>query len=115
MAGWHGFTTFYHTAVREAYPELGLEQSPGQSKGFDGGADRRHHLVSGRAEPVAAGLLAEGKSWTKKGPFQLGVLSKPLATLTVLGAATLYVIGVQPPNEDLLNYTCGLLVIMAVL
>src|SRR5260221_11432044 len=53
------------------------------------------------AMPAAAGLLAEGKSWRKKGPFQLGVFSKPLAALTVLGAAILYVIGVQPPNDDL--------------
>src|SRR5260221_105664 len=67
------------------------------------------------AMPVAAGLLAEGKSWTKKGPFQLGVFSKPLAALTVLGAAILYVIGVQPPNDDLLTYTGGLLAIMTVL
>jgi amino acid transporter len=67
------------------------------------------------AMPVAAGLLAEGKSWTKKGPFQLGVWSRPLAAITVLGAALLFFIGVQPPNDDLLKYTGGLLVIMAVL
>jgi amino acid transporter len=67
------------------------------------------------AMPVAAGLLAEGKSWTKKGPFQLGVWSRPLAAVTVLGAALLFFIGVQPPNDDLLKYTGGLLVIMAVL
>jgi amino acid transporter len=67
------------------------------------------------AMPVAAGLLAEGKSWTKKGPFQLGAWSRPLAMVTVLGAAVLFFIGVQPPNDDLLNYTGGLLAIMAVL
>jgi len=67
------------------------------------------------AMPVAAGLVAEGRSWTKKGPFQLGAWSRPLAALTVLGAALLFFIGVQPPNDDLLKYTGGLLAIMAVL
>jgi amino acid transporter len=67
------------------------------------------------AMPVAAGFFAEGRSWTRKGPFQLGAWSKPLALLTVIGAALLYVIGVQPPNGDLLTYTGGLLALMAVL
>ncbi len=29
--------------------------------------------------PIGAGLLAEGKTWTTKGPFDLGVWSKPIA------------------------------------
>lgn len=67
------------------------------------------------AMPVAAGLLAEGKTWTTKGPFQLSALSKPFAVITVLWALLLFVIGVQPPNDSLLSYTAGLLVIMAIL
>jgi amino acid transporter len=67
------------------------------------------------AMPVAAGMLAEGKTWTKKGPFHLGGLSKPLGILTVLGALLLFFIGVQPPNDKLIQYTIGLLVIMAIL
>ncbi|MEA2780928.1 MAG: hypothetical protein QOK29_2472 [Rhodospirillaceae bacterium] len=67
------------------------------------------------AMPIGAGILAEGKTWTKKGPFQLGGLSKPLAVLAVLGAIILYFIGIQPPNDKLLWYTIGLLVIMAIL
>jgi amino acid transporter len=67
------------------------------------------------AMPVAAGILAEGKTWTKKGPFQLGTLSKPIAVLTVLGSIVLFLIGIQPPNDQLIQYTGGLLVIMAVL
>src|SRR5258707_6955390 len=35
--------------------------------------------------PVAAGLLAEGKAWKEKGPFNLGTLSKPLAVLAIIG------------------------------
>src|SRR5262252_374472 len=67
------------------------------------------------AMPVAAALIAEGKTWTKKGPFTLGGFSKPLGVVTVLGALLLYFIGVQPPNAKLLNYTGGLLIIMAIL
>ena len=67
------------------------------------------------AMPVAASLIAEGKTWTKKGPFTLGGLSKPLGLITVLGALLLYFIGVQPPNNKLIWYTVGLLVIMAIL
>jgi amino acid transporter len=67
------------------------------------------------AMPVAAGLLAEGRSWTRKGPFRLGAWSRPLAAVTVLGAALLFFIGVQPPNDALIGYTGGLLVLMAVL
>jgi amino acid transporter len=67
------------------------------------------------AAPVGAGLLAEGKSWTKKGPFELGAFSKLFAIISVLGALLLYFIGVQPPNDPLLTYTIVLLVIMAVI
>jgi len=67
------------------------------------------------AMPVGAGLLAEGKSWTTKGPFQLGGFSKLFGIITVVWALVLYFIGVQPPNDDLLRYTGGLLVIMAIL
>ena len=67
------------------------------------------------AMPVAAGMLAEGKTWTTKGPFHLGGLSKLFGAITVIWAIVLYYIGVQPPNDDLLKYTGVLLVIMAIL
>jgi amino acid transporter len=66
------------------------------------------------AAPIAAGFLAEGKTWTKKGPFQLGAFSKPFAIISVLGALLLYYCGVQPPYNDLVTYTGVLLVIMAI-
>jgi len=65
--------------------------------------------------PIGAGLLAEGKTWTQKGPFQLGGFSKLFAVISILGALLLFWIGVQPPNDALIQYTGGLLVIMAVL
>jgi amino acid transporter len=67
------------------------------------------------AMPVAAGWLAEGKTWTAKGPFHLGAYSKPLGAITVLGAIVLFFIGIQPPNDKLVTYTGVLLVIMAIL
>ncbi|MFZ5792081.1 MAG: amino acid permease [Pseudomonadota bacterium] len=49
--------------------------------------------------PILAGLFAEGKTWTKKGPFDLGSASKPVALLAVIGCIILIVVGIQPPNE----------------
>jgi amino acid transporter len=64
--------------------------------------------------PVTAGLLAEGRTWTSKGPFDLGVWSKPLAVLATLGGAILVFVGVQPPNEKVLYLTLAVAVAMLV-
>lgn len=60
--------------------------------------------------PVAAGLLAEGKTWTKKGPFNLGIFSKPAAVVAVIGGLILAWTGFQPPNEKVLYLTVGLVI-----
>ena len=52
--------------------------------------------------PVAAGLLAHGRTWTRMGPWQLGSGYKPLAALSVIGCLFLLLIGVQPPNHQAL-------------
>lgn len=67
------------------------------------------------AMPVAAGLLAEGKTWTQKGPFNLGALSRPVAVLAIIGALVLAWTGFQPPNEKVLYATVGLIVLLVVL
>ncbi|MER9258679.1 amino acid permease [Mesorhizobium sp. M0619] len=67
------------------------------------------------AMPVAAGLLAEGKSWTEFGPFRLGIWSKPFAVITVLGVLVLMYAGIQPPFDILINYAIGLIVLLMVL
>ncbi len=67
------------------------------------------------AMPIAAGLFAEGKSWTEFGPFRLGALSKPLAAISVLGGIAIIYIGTRPPNDILDNYFVGLLVLLAVI
>jgi len=63
--------------------------------------------------PIAAGILAEGKTWKHKGPFDLGGLSKPIAALAVLGGSILAYVGVQPPNQKVLYLTIAMLVVMA--
>ena len=64
--------------------------------------------------PIAAGILAEGKTWLHKGPFDLGGLSKIIATLAVLGGGLLAFIGMQPPNEKVLYVTIAMLIVMAI-
>jgi hypothetical protein len=51
------------------------------------------------AMPIGAGILAEGKSWNKKGPFDLGVWSEAVAALAVIGALILAFVGFQPPYQ----------------
>jgi amino acid transporter len=58
--------------------------------------------------PTAAGIFAEGRSWTKKGPYDLKGWSKPIAVLAVIGGATLVFVGVQPPNDKVLYLCLGL-------
>jgi len=65
--------------------------------------------------PVAAGIFAEGKTWKQKGPFDLGMLSKPIAVIAVLGAFVLAWVGFQPPNQLVGYLIIGLLVFLIVL
>lgn len=64
--------------------------------------------------PIGAGLLAEGKSWTKKGPFDLGVWSKPVGVLAIIGGAILAFVGFQPPYELVGKFLIGLIVVLVV-
>lgn len=67
------------------------------------------------AMPIAAGFLAEGKTWKEFGPFRLGMWSKPLALITMLGVLVLMYAGIQPPFDILINYAIGLIVLLVVL
>jgi amino acid transporter len=64
---------------------------------------------------IGAGLVAEGRTWTEFGPFKLGIFSKPLALLTVAGVGVMIYIGIQPPNDILISYGIGLIVLLLVL
>ena len=67
------------------------------------------------AMPIAAGFLAEGKTWTTFGPFRLGMWSKPFAIVTMIGVLILMYAGIQPPFDILINYAVGLVVLLLVL
>jgi amino acid transporter len=62
------------------------------------------------AMPIAAGFLQEGKNWNKKGPFNLGGLSKLVAAAAVIGCVLLIIVGVQEPNQKV-----GYLLLLGVL
>jgi amino acid transporter len=68
------------------------------------------------AMPIAAGLLAEGNSWTNFGPFCLnGGVSKLFAVITIIGVVLLAYGGIQVPNDILINYAIGLVVLLIVI
>ncbi|MCE9632752.1 MAG: amino acid permease [Methylophilales bacterium] len=62
--------------------------------------------------PIAAGVLAEGKTWKHKGPFDLGGMSKLIGVLAFIGGGFLVIVGIQPPNEKVLYVTIAMLVVM---
>jgi amino acid transporter len=53
--------------------------------------------------PIAAGLVAHGKTWVKMGPWSIGKWYKPVAALAVVGCLGIIYIGVQPPNDKALS------------
>ena len=64
--------------------------------------------------PISAGILAEGKKWTKKGPFHLGVWSRPVGVLAVLGGGVLVFVGFQPPYQLVGKFLAGTVVVLAI-
>ena len=62
--------------------------------------------------PIAAGLVAYGRTWTRFGPWQLGVWYRPLAAISVAGCLFLLVIGIQPPNELALRIVAGSVILL---
>jgi len=67
------------------------------------------------AMPVAAGLMAEGKVWKEKGPFNLGTLSKPNAIVAIVSAIVLAITGCFPPYEKVFYLTVALIVVLPIL
>lgn len=65
--------------------------------------------------PVVAGIFAEGKTWREKGPFNLGVWSKPIAIVASIGVALLTITGFFPPNERVFYLTVAMAVILPIL
>ena len=68
------------------------------------------------AIPIALGLVAHGRTWTRMGPWNLGEpLFKTVAVLSILSAILIFFIGVQPPNDWALWITVGFLVLAGVI
>jgi amino acid transporter len=67
------------------------------------------------AVPIFFAMRAHGKTWTKMGPWTLGGLFKPVCALVILAMATIFFIGVQPPNNNALWITLVFLALTAVL
>jgi amino acid transporter len=65
--------------------------------------------------PIAAGILAEGKTWTEKGPFDLGRYSKINGVIAVIVGIVLAITGFFPPNEKVFYLTISMIVVMAIL
>ena len=63
------------------------------------------------ALPIGCGLIAHGRTWTQMGPWTVGAFFKPIAVLSILSAALIFVIGVQPPNDWALYITVGFIVL----
>jgi amino acid transporter len=59
--------------------------------------------------PIVAGLIAYRRNWTVMGPFDVGKMYPVFAILAIIGAGTLLFIGVQPPNQQALTVTLGVL------
>lgn len=64
--------------------------------------------------PIAAGLLAEGRTWKHFGPFRLGTASKPVAALGIIGGLILAYVGMRPPFEKVAYVVLGLAVILTI-
>ena len=64
--------------------------------------------------PIGAGIFAEGKTWTKKGPFDLGGMSKPIALLAIIGGAVLAFVGFQEPYQLVGEFLAVAIVVLVV-
>ncbi|HVN06017.1 MAG TPA: amino acid permease [Bryobacteraceae bacterium] len=58
---------------------------------------------------VMAILAAMASRNRKYGPYRLGIWSKPLGVLAVIGGAFILWVGLQPPTDVLVNYFLGIL------
>lgn len=52
--------------------------------------------------PITLGVFALGRTWTRLGPWSLGLWYRPLAVIAIFGCGLLFLIAVQPPNEQAL-------------
>lgn len=67
------------------------------------------------AMPLAAGLVAYRRSWTRMGPFNIGAWYRPVVILCLIACGVLIYAGVQPPNDQALIVTIGVFVISTII
>ena len=72
-------------------------------------------LYLSAAVPIGLALFAYGRTWTKMGPFQLGRAFRPLAAAALLSMISIFVLGVQPPNDAALGITGAFFAALALL
>ncbi len=65
--------------------------------------------------PVCLGFFAWGRSWTKMGPWTLGVWYRPIALVCVFGCVLFVAIGVAPPNDKALWITGGTIALLVLI
>lgn len=52
--------------------------------------------------PIALGLFAYGRTWTRMGPWHFGKWYRVVTALCILGCAAVIFVGIQPPNDKAL-------------
>ncbi len=67
------------------------------------------------AMPIAAGLLAYGRTWTRMGPWDMGGAFRVVAVLVIAATVLIFGIGIQPPNGNALYLTVGFFLLVALI
>ena len=67
------------------------------------------------ALPTILGIVSYRRTWTRMGPWDLGMWYRPLGLICVLGTGLLFVIGIQPPNEKVGPTIGGLALVLLLL
>ena len=63
--------------------------------------------------PIAMGLIHFGGKWSTMGPWNIGGWYRVFAVLAIAAMVLIFVIGIQPPNDNALWITLGFLVLTA--
>lgn len=66
------------------------------------------------AMPIAAGLFAYGKTWTKMGPWDLGATFQIVSIGVIISSVFIFIVGIQPPNDKALWVTVAFFALLVV-
>jgi len=66
------------------------------------------------AMPIAAGLFAYGRGWTRMGPWDMGPAFRIVAVLCIIVSLGIFYIGVQPPNGQALIVLLAIFTLTAI-